>query len=94
MLDLPTLRLATLRRLVSAGPPPLVFPCDTPVEIVEEALWELPFAKVVVVVANDLPTEPIAGLSLEAVMDTRMVFVAPEHDIEAALTTLRARRAA
>lgn len=103
MLDLPTLRLATLRRLVSVGPPPLVFPCDTPIEIVEEALWELPFAKVVVVdpehalcgvlVANDLPTETIAGLSLEELMDTRMVFLAPEHDVEAALTTLRARHA-
>ena len=49
MLDLPTLRLATLRRLLKVAPPPLVFPSDTPIELVEEALWELPFSKVVVV---------------------------------------------
>jgi CBS domain-containing protein len=103
MLEFPTLRLATLRRLVAHAPPPLVFACDTPIAIVEEALAELPFAKVVLVdaqhalcgvmVAGDLPTERASGVELETVMDTRIVFLAPEHDVEAALATLRAHQA-
>jgi len=104
MLDLPTLRLATLRRLVAHAPPPLVFASDTPISIVEEALWELPFAKVVLVdrdhslcgvlVAGDLPTERPPGLTTtEQIMETRIVFLAPEHDVEGALATLRAHHA-
>src|SRR4051812_45430344 len=99
---LPTPRLATLRRLVAHLPPPLVFARETPIAIVQQALWELPFAKVVLVdrdhspcgvlVARDLPTAPTPKI-VEQIMDTRIVVLAPEHDVEGALATLRAHRA-
>src|SRR3954468_6223317 len=98
---LPTPRLATLRRLVAHLPPPLVFARETPIAIVGRALWELPFAKVVLVdrdhslcgvlVASDLP--PAATKTVEQIMDTRIVFLAAEHDVDGALATLRAHRA-
>ena len=97
-LELPTLRLATLRRLISTKPAPLVFARDTPLRIVEEALRELPQATVVLVdrdhalcgvlVVADLPDDRDLASRADIAMSTRIVFLEPEHDVDAALATL------
>ncbi|HET9989824.1 MAG TPA: CBS domain-containing protein [Kofleriaceae bacterium] len=101
-LELPTLRLATLRRLLATKPAPLVFAADTPLRIVDEALRELPQATVVLVdrdhalcgvmVVADLPSVDRASRA-DVAMSTRMVVLEPEHDVDAALATLDAHHA-
>lgn len=101
-LELTTVRLATLRRLLRTKPAPLVFARDTPLRIVDEALRELPQATVVlvdrdhslcgVVVVADLPSGDHAARA-DVAMSTRIVVLEPEHDVEAALATLDAHHA-
>lgn len=102
-LELPTLRLATLRRLLATKPAPLVFAKDTPLRIVEEALGELPQSAVVLVdrdhalcgvlAVADLPATHDGAARAEIAMSTRIVFLEPEHDVVAALATLDAHHA-
>jgi CBS domain-containing protein len=97
-LELPTLRLATLRRLLADQPSPLVFARDTPLWVIEEAMWEMPRAKVVLVnpdhalcgvlVANELPIIRDHAMCADTVMITRIVYLEPEHDLETAIATL------
>jgi CBS domain-containing protein len=102
-LELPTVRLATLRRLLQTKPAPLVFARDTPLRIVDEALGELPQSTVVLVdrdhslcgvlaVAN-LPADHDEAARADVAMSTRIVFLEPEHDVDAALATLDANHA-
>jgi CBS domain-containing protein len=102
-LELPTVRLATLRRLLKTKPAPLVFARDTPLRIVDEALGELPQSTVVLVdrdhslcgvlaVAN-LPADHDEAARADVAMSTRIVFLEPEHDVDAALATLDANHA-
>lgn len=102
-LELPTVRLATLRRLLKTKPAPLVFARDTPLRIVDEALGELPQSTVVLVdrdhslcgvlaVAN-LPADYDEAARADVAMSTRIVFLEPEHDVDAALATLDANHA-
>lgn len=101
--DLPTLRLATLRRLLKTKPAPLVFARDTPLRIVEEALGELPQSTVVLVdrdhalcgvlAVQDLPPDHPLAARADIAMTTRIVFLEPEHDVDAALATLDAHHA-
>jgi len=102
-LELPTLRLATLRRLLATKPAPLVFARDTPLRIVEEALGELPQSTIVLVdrdhalcgvlAVADLPPDHERAARAEIAMSTRIVFLEPEHDVDAALATLDAHHA-
>ena len=97
-LDLPTLRLATLRRALAASPAPLVFELDTPLALVEEALWDLPRAKIVLVdhdgalrgvlAVPDLPTARDRSARAATAMVTAIVVLEPEQDVEAALAAL------
>jgi CBS domain-containing protein len=97
-IELPTVRLATLRRLLATKPAPLVFASDTPLRIVEEALRELPLATVVLVdrdhalcgvlVATDVPAEHEEAMRASVAMSTKIVVLQPEHDVETALATL------
>src|SRR3569832_2400955 len=99
-LELPTLRLATLRRLLATKPAPLVFARDTPLRIVEEALGELPHSTIVLVdrdhalcgvlAVADLPPDHARAARAKIEMSTRIVFLQPEHDVDAALATLDA----
>ena len=101
-LELTTVRLATLRRLLRTKPAPLVFARDTPLRIVDEALRELPQATVVlvdrdhalcgVVEVADLLSGDHAARA-DVAMSTRIVVLEPEHDVEAALATLDAHHA-
>jgi CBS domain-containing protein len=101
--ELPTLRLATLRRLLARKPAPLVFDRDTPLAIIEEALAELPFAKVVLVdrdgalcgllSASDLPLIRDHHLPAATAMATHVVVLEPEYDVESALAALEVQHA-
>jgi CBS domain-containing protein len=102
-LELTTVRLATLRRVLKTKPAPLVFARDTPLRIIEEALRELPQATVVLVdqdhalcgvlVVADLPNVHERGSRADIAMSTRMVVLQPEHDVEAALASLHTHHA-
>jgi signal-transduction protein with cAMP-binding, CBS, and nucleotidyltransferase domain len=102
-LELPTVRLATLRRLLETKPAPLVFARDTPLRIVDEALGELPQSTVVLVdrdhslcgvlAAANLPEDHDRAARADVAMSTRIVFLEPEHDVDAALATLEANHA-
>ncbi len=102
-LELPTVRLATLRRLLAGSVLPLVFHRETPLSIIEEALWEVPLAKVVLVdlegalcgvlTSTDLPLIREPAATAEAAMVERIVFLQPEHDVETALATLKFQHA-
>ncbi len=50
-LELPTVRLATLRRLLAGSVMPLVFHRETPLSIIEEALWHIRFPRVLMSLA-------------------------------------------
>lgn len=101
--ELPTLRLATLRRLLKTKPAPLVFARDTPLRIVDEALGELPQSTVVLVdrdhsLCGVLPVANLAedhdqSARADVAMSTSIVFLEPEHDVDAALATLEAHHA-
>jgi CBS domain-containing protein len=99
-LELPTVRLATLRRLLAGSPSPLVFASDTPIAIVEEALWDVPHAKVVLVddhgalvgVLSEVPLVRDHDARAVTAMTTRLVILEPEHDIETAIATLSIHR--
>jgi CBS domain-containing protein len=102
-LELPTVRLATLRRLLKTKPAPLVFARDTPLRIVDEALGELPQSTVVLVdrdhslcgvlAAANLPDDHDQAARADVAMSTRIVFLEPENDVETALATLQAEHA-
>jgi predicted transcriptional regulator len=102
-LELPTLRLATLRRLLKTKPAPLVFARDTPLRIVDEALGELPQSTVVLVdrdhsLCGVLPVANLAkdhdqAARADVAMSTSIVFLEPEHDVDAALASLEANHA-
>ncbi len=102
-LELPTLRLATLRRVLAGAHAPLVFDLDTPLVIVEDALRELPLAKVALVdrqgalrgvlTAPDVPTERDCSARSATAMITRIVVLEPEQDVEAALAELHFQHA-
>jgi CBS domain-containing protein len=102
-LELPTVRLATLRRLLKTKPAPLVFARDTPLRIVDEALGELPQSTVVLVdrdhalcgvlAAANLPEHHDQAARADVAMSTRIVFLEPEHDVDSALATLEANHA-
>src|SRR3569832_2324683 len=97
-LELPTLRLAPLRRLLATKPAPLVFARATPLRIVEEALGELPQSTIVrvdrdhalcgVLAVADLPPDHERAARAEIAMSTRIVFNQPEHDVDAELAKL------
>ncbi len=98
-LELPTVRLATLRRLLAGSITPLVFHRETPLSIIEEALWDVPLAKVVLVdpegalcgvlTGMDLPLVREHAATAESAMSERIVFLEPEHDVETAIATLQ-----
>ena len=102
-LELPTLRLATLRRLLKTKPAPLVFARDTPLRIVDEALGELPQSTVVLVdrdhsLCGVLPVANLAAdhdqtARADVAMSTSIVFLEPEYDVDSALATLEAHHA-
>ena len=95
-LELPTVRLATLRRLLAGAPSPLVFARDTPLSIIEEALSDVPRARVVLVdrdhslcgVLSELPVVCDHAAHADTAMTTRIVYLEPENDLETALATL------
>jgi hypothetical protein len=83
-LDLPTLRLVTLRRLLVGATSPLVFAFDTPLGVIEQAQREVPDAKVVLVDRDH---------TLCGVVGGGHVFLEPEYDLESALDALHAQHA-
>lgn len=88
---MPTLRLATLRRLLAGAPSPLVFDAATPQAIVDEALRDVPRAKVVFVASEVFAGIRVAG---DPRVHTDALFLEPECDVESALVALRAHGAA
>ena len=98
---LPTIRLTTLRRLLAGSPSPLVFASDTPIAIIEEALWDVPHAKVVLVddqcalvgVLSEVPLLRDHDARAVTAMTTRIVILEPEHDTETAIASLAIHRA-
>lgn len=89
--EMPTLRLATLRRLLSGTPFPLLFDAATPQAIVDDALREVPRAKVVFVASEVFAGIRVAG---DPCVHTDAVFLEPECDVESALAALQAHHAA
>jgi CBS domain-containing protein len=87
-LDMPTLRLITLRRLLVGAPSPLVFERDTPLEIIAEARREVPNAKVVLVDRD----HALCGVVGDGAT-SRIVFLEPEYDLDSALDALHAQHA-
>jgi len=85
-LDLPTLRLVTLRRLLAGAPSPLVFARDTPLSIIEAARREVPNAKVVLVDGDHTLCGVLGG-------GHGIVVLEPEYDLQSALDALRAQHA-
>ncbi|MFT3694083.1 MAG: hypothetical protein QM831_13145 [Kofleriaceae bacterium] len=90
MFDVPTLRLSTLRRLLAGMPSPLVFDRATPQHVVDEALRDVPRAKVVFVDSEVFAGIRVAG---DPAVHTDAVFLAPEEDVEGALATLESHHA-